>query len=124
MEPSQIVLSPVWCSKLRITAGVHLFLFHYEFHRPRSDPVRQVRGCGSPVIKVIGSWQACHEFEASTYKDPLCRRAMHVKSVERSNVLMLVWSGSWVRVGVSAQVSSSSLDHGSKLRGPSPKALA
>ncbi|GFU26103.1 uncharacterized protein TNCV_5105571 [Trichonephila clavipes] len=26
-------------------------------------------------------------------------------------------------VGVSAQVSSTSLDHGSKLRGPSPKAL-
>ncbi|GFX37501.1 uncharacterized protein TNCV_4899311 [Trichonephila clavipes] len=33
------------------------------------------------------------------------------------------WCGVVVRRGVSAQVSSTSLDHGSKLRGPSPKAL-
>ncbi|GFU78671.1 uncharacterized protein TNCV_2302821 [Trichonephila clavipes] len=33
------------------------------------------------------------------------------------------WRGVVVRRGVPAQVSSSSLDHGSKLRGPSPKAL-
>ncbi|GFU17351.1 hypothetical protein TNCV_4239611 [Trichonephila clavipes] len=37
-------------------------------------------------------------------------------------VLRLVWCGSKER-GVPAQVSSTSLDHGSKLRGPSPKAL-
>ncbi|GFX19129.1 hypothetical protein TNCV_3012731 [Trichonephila clavipes] len=47
---------------------------------------------------------------------------MHVKSVENSNVLPLVWCGRKER-GVPAQVSSSSLDPGSKLRGPSPKAL-
>ncbi|GFY32578.1 hypothetical protein TNCV_673331 [Trichonephila clavipes] len=35
----------------------------------------------------IGSWQACHEFEPSTTKDPPCWGAMHVKSVESSNVL-------------------------------------
>ncbi|GFU81022.1 hypothetical protein TNCV_1277671 [Trichonephila clavipes] len=39
----------------------------------------------------IGSWLACHEFESSTTKDPPCRGAMHVKSVESSNVLPLVW---------------------------------
>ncbi|GFX77990.1 uncharacterized protein TNCV_971451 [Trichonephila clavipes] len=34
------------------------------------------------------------------------------------------WCGVVVTRGVLAQVSSASLDHGSKLRGPSPKALA
>ncbi|GFT75554.1 uncharacterized protein TNCV_1135251 [Trichonephila clavipes] len=33
------------------------------------------------------------------------------------------WCSVVVRRGVPAQVSSTSLDHGSKLRGPSPKAL-
>ncbi|GFV62577.1 uncharacterized protein TNCV_4392651 [Trichonephila clavipes] len=33
------------------------------------------------------------------------------------------WCGVVVRRGMPAQVSSTSLDHGSKLRGPSPKAL-
>ncbi|GFW26814.1 uncharacterized protein TNCV_1403041 [Trichonephila clavipes] len=33
------------------------------------------------------------------------------------------WCGVVVGEGVPAQVSSTSLDHGSKLRGPSPKAL-
>ncbi|GFV66828.1 hypothetical protein TNCV_2901851 [Trichonephila clavipes] len=64
--------------------------------------------------------QRCHEFEPSTTKDPPCRGEMHVKSVESSNVLLLQWFGSEKRP---AQVSSSSLEHGSKLRGPSPKAL-
>ncbi|GFY03277.1 hypothetical protein TNCV_1172371 [Trichonephila clavipes] len=44
---------------------------------------------------------------------------MHVKSFESSNVYR--WCGVVVERGVPAQVSSSSLDHGSKLRGPSPK---
>ncbi|GFV99297.1 hypothetical protein TNCV_1512691 [Trichonephila clavipes] len=39
----------------------------------------------------IGSWQACDEFDPSTTKDPSCSLAMHVKSVESSNVLPLVW---------------------------------
>ncbi|GFY19341.1 hypothetical protein TNCV_4127281 [Trichonephila clavipes] len=47
---------------------------------------------------------------------------MHVKSVESSNVLPLVWCDTYER-GMPAQVSSTSLDHGSKLCGPSPKAL-
>ncbi|GFV67865.1 uncharacterized protein TNCV_926311 [Trichonephila clavipes] len=34
----------------------------------------------------IGSWLACHKLEPSTAKDPPCRGAMHVKSVESSNV--------------------------------------
>ncbi|GFW32449.1 uncharacterized protein TNCV_676081 [Trichonephila clavipes] len=42
-------------------------------------------------------------------------------NLSRANVLR--WCGVIVRRGVPAQVSSTSLDHGSKLRGPSPKAL-
>ncbi|GFU51063.1 hypothetical protein TNCV_4695121 [Trichonephila clavipes] len=33
------VLSPVWCSRLRPTIGVHLSPCHHEFHGPRSDTV-------------------------------------------------------------------------------------
>ncbi|GFU85813.1 hypothetical protein TNCV_2036441 [Trichonephila clavipes] len=65
-----------------------------------------------------GQGPACHEFKPSTAKDPQCRKAMHEKSVESSNVLPLVWCGSWER-----EVSSTSLDHSLKLRGPSSKAL-
>ncbi|GFX94352.1 hypothetical protein TNCV_4293971 [Trichonephila clavipes] len=42
----------------------------------------------------IGSWLAYHEFEPSITKDPPCRGTIHVKSVESSNVLRLVWCGS------------------------------
>ncbi|GFT64917.1 hypothetical protein TNCV_274591 [Trichonephila clavipes] len=35
----------------------------------------------------------CHEFEPSTTKDPPCRAAMHVKSVESGNVLPLGSNG-------------------------------
>ncbi|GFU19118.1 hypothetical protein TNCV_4397191 [Trichonephila clavipes] len=44
-----------------------------------------------PSGQGIGSWLACHEFELSTTKDLPCRGAMHVKSVESSNVFPLVW---------------------------------
>ncbi|GFU24034.1 hypothetical protein TNCV_3332441 [Trichonephila clavipes] len=44
--------------------------------------------CGSG--QDIGSWLACHEFKPSTTKVPTCSGAMHVKSVESSNVLPLV----------------------------------
>ncbi|GFV44851.1 hypothetical protein TNCV_1340591 [Trichonephila clavipes] len=47
--------------------------------------------CGSRVTKVSDRGWHCHEFEPSTTKDPPCRGAMPVKSVETSNVLPLVW---------------------------------
>ncbi|GFT19519.1 hypothetical protein TNCV_2534111 [Trichonephila clavipes] len=50
-----------------------------------------VMGCGSLVVK--GSWLARHEFEPGTTKDPACMVAVHVKSLESSNVLPLVWWG-------------------------------
>ncbi|GFY17295.1 transposable element Tcb1 transposase [Trichonephila clavipes] len=66
-----------------------------------------VRGRDSLVVKATDSWLTCHEFDPSTTD------AMHVKSVESSNVLPLVWCDSKER-GLPAQLSSSSLDHGSK----------
>ncbi|GFW33152.1 hypothetical protein TNCV_2110801 [Trichonephila clavipes] len=39
-------------------------------------------GRGSLVVKITDSWSACHELEPSTAKDPPCRGATHVKSVE------------------------------------------
>ncbi|GFY11690.1 hypothetical protein TNCV_2539721 [Trichonephila clavipes] len=63
----------------------------------------------------------CHEFEPSNTKDPPCKAAMHDKYVKSLKLPpQLVWQ---LGEGVPAQVSSTSLDHGSKLRSPSPKAL-
>ncbi|GFV06147.1 hypothetical protein TNCV_650031 [Trichonephila clavipes] len=45
----------------------------------------------------IGSWQICHEFDPSTTKDPPCRAAMHVKSVQSSKCSR--WCGVVVRRG-------------------------
>ncbi|GFT43754.1 hypothetical protein TNCV_4464271 [Trichonephila clavipes] len=57
-------------------------------------PIRMPVGHGRLVVKVTYSWQACREFESSTSEEPPCRGAMHVKSVESSNVIPLVWCGS------------------------------
>ncbi|GFX60031.1 hypothetical protein TNCV_4557121 [Trichonephila clavipes] len=97
---------------------------HSPDKRQMSKLLGSYGGYGSLVVKVMGSLLACHEFEPSTTENPPYRGAMHVKSIESSNVLPLVWCKSWERGASSAaQVSSSSLDHGSKLRGPSPKAF-
>ncbi|GFW40837.1 hypothetical protein TNCV_4368851 [Trichonephila clavipes] len=72
-----------------------------------------------PSNQGIGSWHAYHEFEPSTTKDPPCKAAMLVKSVElKRPPVGVVWK---LGEAVPAQVSSTSIDHGSKLRGPSPK---
>ncbi|GFV39589.1 hypothetical protein TNCV_4172981 [Trichonephila clavipes] len=42
VKPSEIVLSPAWCSRLRPTTGVHPAPCHDEFSGPRSDYARQV----------------------------------------------------------------------------------
>ncbi|GFT45920.1 hypothetical protein TNCV_2250581 [Trichonephila clavipes] len=39
-------------------------------------------GRGRRVLKVSDPGWPCHEFKPSTTKDPLCRAAMHAKSVE------------------------------------------
>ncbi|GFT24142.1 uncharacterized protein TNCV_2063881 [Trichonephila clavipes] len=42
VEPSQNVLSPAWCLKLRLTIGVHIAFRCDEFRGPRSHIIRQV----------------------------------------------------------------------------------
>ncbi|GFX21888.1 hypothetical protein TNCV_2311661 [Trichonephila clavipes] len=39
-------------------------------------------GCGSPVVKVSDRGWSCHEFDPRATKDPPCRSAVHVKSVD------------------------------------------
>ncbi|GFW86852.1 hypothetical protein TNCV_2810071 [Trichonephila clavipes] len=50
-------------------------------------------GRGNQMVKVSERDWPCHEFKTSTTKDPPCMAATHGKSVERSNVLQLVWCG-------------------------------
>ncbi|GFS73773.1 hypothetical protein TNCV_1458171 [Trichonephila clavipes] len=101
----------VWCGSFWMIGGGGLSEMHWRMRLPcggllwsfdgkdrkkdnERDPVDKedwavvARGQGN------GSWQACHEFEPSTTKDPPCREAMHVTSAESSNVLPLVWCGS------------------------------
>ncbi|GFY05932.1 hypothetical protein TNCV_3862381 [Trichonephila clavipes] len=49
-------------------------------------------GHGSRVVKVSDLGWSCHESEPSTTEDPPCKGAKHVKSVESSYVLPLVWT--------------------------------
>ncbi|GFV62497.1 uncharacterized protein TNCV_630761 [Trichonephila clavipes] len=63
-------------------------------YRPTAVGMKRTFGRGSLVAKVMDSWLACHEFELSAFEDPPCREGLHVKSVESSNVLPLVWCGS------------------------------
>ncbi|GFT59361.1 hypothetical protein TNCV_1709031 [Trichonephila clavipes] len=66
---------------------------------------------GSLVVKITDSWPVCHKFEPSTAEDPSLTGAMHIKFVKVQPSSR--WCG-MERRGVPAQVSSSSLDHGSK----------
>ncbi|GFV21618.1 hypothetical protein TNCV_3337191 [Trichonephila clavipes] len=54
-----------------------------------------IGGHGSRMVKVSDRGWPCHEFELGQVqaKDPPCRGAMHVKSVESSSVLPLVCCG-------------------------------
>ncbi|GFW97531.1 uncharacterized protein TNCV_4992061 [Trichonephila clavipes] len=81
--------------------------------------VPEASGFGSPVVKV--SDHGKHIMSSSPV--PLkTRRAGERGAINLSRAqTSSLWCGVVVRRGVLAQVSSSSLDHGSKLRGPSPK---
>ncbi|GFW28460.1 hypothetical protein TNCV_4641251 [Trichonephila clavipes] len=79
-------------------------------------------GRGCLVVKVTDSWQVCHEFDPGITKGQLCR----------GNLSMLTMSGLKcppigvvlkLREGGFSELSSPSFDHGSELRGSSPKAL-
>ncbi|GFV27444.1 hypothetical protein TNCV_912741 [Trichonephila clavipes] len=75
-------------------------------------------GLGSQVVKVWDRGWLCHEFEPSTTKDPRVgeRRTINLSRAEMSSR----WCGV---VGEGCQLRCHPLDHGSKLRDPSPKAL-
>ncbi|GFT12693.1 hypothetical protein TNCV_5094591 [Trichonephila clavipes] len=75
------------------------------------------RGPGSLTVKVTDSWLACHEFEPGSSEDLPCRRGrctLNMSWLVRPPVGI-----AWKYGEGASQVSSSSLDHGSKLRGPS-----
>ncbi|GFV37735.1 uncharacterized protein TNCV_1001731 [Trichonephila clavipes] len=76
-------------------------------------------GPGGLVVKVTNLWLAYQGFETSTAEDPPCRRRAreNLSMLKRSPVVVVGKLEQWVL----AQVSSSSLDQGSKLRGPSQK---
>ncbi|GFS58766.1 uncharacterized protein TNCV_4270821 [Trichonephila clavipes] len=77
-------------------------------------------GCGSPVVKVSDNGRHAMILSPVPLKTHRVgqRYTLNLSRAEMSSH----WCGSLER-GVPAQVSSTSLDHGSKLRGPSPKAL-
>ncbi|GFU95386.1 hypothetical protein TNCV_5015951 [Trichonephila clavipes] len=87
-----------------------------------------VRTFGSSVSELVlqpsgmvsGSWLALSSSCPVPLKTPPCRGEMNAKFVESSNVLPI---DVVARRRMPAQVSPTSLDHGSKLRGASPKAL-
>ncbi|GFX55319.1 uncharacterized protein TNCV_3968731 [Trichonephila clavipes] len=79
------------------------------------------RGCGSPMVRVSDHGR----YVMSSSPVPLKTRrlgqrcTLNLSRAETSSR----WCGVVGRRGDAAQMSSTSLDHGSKLRGPSPKAL-
>ncbi|GFX41967.1 uncharacterized protein TNCV_3677791 [Trichonephila clavipes] len=79
-------------------------------------------GCGSPVIK-----ESDHGRHVMS-SNPVSLQTSRVGQRYTLNLSKAETSSRWCgvvvrREGVPAQVPSTSLDHGSKLRGPSPKAL-
>ncbi|GFW74701.1 hypothetical protein TNCV_962761 [Trichonephila clavipes] len=93
-----------------LTTIMAMFVWGHVLHSVNSFKVKHVFlsffhlnfwGCGSPMVKVSDHARHVMSSRPVPPKDPPCRAAMHVP----------------------AQVSSTSLDYGSKLRGPSPKAL-
>ncbi|GFX49727.1 hypothetical protein TNCV_3072801 [Trichonephila clavipes] len=72
------------------------------------------------MVKVTESRLACHEFQPRTAEDPPCRGGRCVLNMSRLKRPPV--GGLWkLSERMSAQVSSLSLDHSSKLRDPSPK---
>ncbi|GFU25219.1 hypothetical protein TNCV_3452001 [Trichonephila clavipes] len=79
-------------------------------------------GRGSLVLKDTDFWLACRELEPSNAEDLPCAGGRCTLNTSGLKVppIGVVWK---LGEEVPAQVSSSSLDHSSKRRGPLPKAL-
>ncbi|GFT99236.1 hypothetical protein TNCV_4084141 [Trichonephila clavipes] len=89
---------------------------HYE-HMPLIEKGWAIRlGQGNGFMDV------CHEFESGTAEVPPCRGGGCTSNTSRLKrpPIDVVWK---LGEGMQSQLSSSSFDHRSKLRGPSPKAL-
>ncbi|GFY34903.1 uncharacterized protein TNCV_154761 [Trichonephila clavipes] len=84
-------------------------------------PVETPGGYGSPVVRVSDHGKRVMSSSPVTSKTRRVgqRCTLNLSRAQTS----FRWCGVVVRRGVPAQVSASSLDYGSKLRGPSPKAL-
>ncbi|GFU03356.1 hypothetical protein TNCV_3338691 [Trichonephila clavipes] len=79
-------------------------------------------GRGSLVVKETDSWLTFHYFEPCTAEDPPCRGnrcTLNMSRLKRPHVAVVYKLGE----GVTDQVSSSSVEQGSNLRGLSQKAL-
>ncbi|GFU63980.1 hypothetical protein TNCV_245581 [Trichonephila clavipes] len=70
---------------------------------------------------IVDPWPTCYEFELVQLKTYHVERLIHVKSIKDQCPPVGILRK--FEEGMPTQVSSSSLDHGSKLRGPSPIAL-
>ncbi|GFS79949.1 uncharacterized protein TNCV_750911 [Trichonephila clavipes] len=91
-------------------------------HTTRSKASETARSCGSPLVKV--SDHGRHVMGSCSVPIKIRRVGERCMLNLRRAQTSSRWCGVAVRRGgVPAQVSSSSLDHGSKSRGPSPKAL-
>ncbi|GFY23418.1 hypothetical protein TNCV_3941121 [Trichonephila clavipes] len=87
--------------------------------RPIVNNFHSSSDCDVKSVAVIAEWSRCRivaGFVTSSSQVPLKTRRVRKRCTSRAQA-----SSRWC--DVPAQVSSTSLDHGSKLRGPSPKAL-
>ncbi|GFV64230.1 uncharacterized protein TNCV_4339041 [Trichonephila clavipes] len=80
-----------------------------------------MEGCGSPEVRVSDHGRYVISLNPVQLKTRRVgqRCTLNLSRAETSSH----WCSVVVRREVPAQMSSTSLDHGSKLRGPSPKAL-
>ncbi|GFT66013.1 hypothetical protein TNCV_1058871 [Trichonephila clavipes] len=78
-----IVVKPFSRSSVVVERKKFLINFNLEkLLSPLSALIGAASGRGSRVVLVSERGLLCHGFEPSTTKDPPCRAAMHVKSVE------------------------------------------
>ncbi|GFV50240.1 hypothetical protein TNCV_621521 [Trichonephila clavipes] len=98
--------------------GMYMYFFCGEGFCAILFVATPYRGRGSRMVKVWNRGWPCQEFEPSTTEEERC--TLNLLRAQTSSH----WCGVVVRRGgMPTQVCSTSLDHGSKLCGPSPKAL-
>ncbi|GFX02320.1 HTH_48 domain-containing protein [Trichonephila clavipes] len=96
--------------------------------RPSVSKTAETETKGLPLVAAVAEWYRYRTVACFvTGSSPVSLKTRRVGQRCTLNLSRAETSSRWcgvvVRRGVPAQVSSTSLDHGSKLRGPSPKAL-